>query len=189
MNKVLDYLAVGVATTGFTGFLGKDGKGGGTIGSIVAFIVLWTFIVWGVSLLWVFTAAVLSFWLGLLVVDLAADYIYSSQGPRRKHDGSETSFDFNQINWDEFHGMFVASLPVFLMGPLFGMNEHQMVYELFWSLVFFRIFDVWKPWLVKKTEKLYGALGVMLDDTVAGAFAALLVALDIITKNLHTYLP
>jgi len=35
----------------------------------------------------------------------------------------------------------------------------------------FRLYDIWKPWLVKKAESLNGGLGVMADDIVAGVFA------------------
>lgn len=35
----------------------------------------------------------------------------------------------------------------------------------------FRLYDIWKPWLVKKAESLDGGLGVMADDIVAGVFA------------------
>lgn len=36
---------------------------------------------------------------------------------------------------------------------------------------FFRLYDIWKPWIVKKAENLDGGLGVMADDIVAGVFA------------------
>jgi len=35
----------------------------------------------------------------------------------------------------------------------------------------FRLYDIWKPWIVKKAENLDGGLGVMADDIVAGVFA------------------
>lgn len=35
----------------------------------------------------------------------------------------------------------------------------------------FRLYDIWKPWIVKKAENLDGGLGVMADDIVAGIFA------------------
>ena len=39
----------------------------------------------------------------------------------------------------------------------------------------FRLFDIWKPGPVGAAERLHGAAGVMADDLVAGAVAALLV--------------
>lgn len=41
------------------------------------------------------------------------------------------------------------------------------------AFVFFRLFDVWKPWLVGRADALGGAKGVMLDDLIAGVFAGL----------------
>ena len=35
----------------------------------------------------------------------------------------------------------------------------------------FRLFDIWKPWLVGRADRMDGAQGVMLDDLWAGLFA------------------
>jgi phosphatidylglycerophosphatase A len=37
----------------------------------------------------------------------------------------------------------------------------------------FRLFDIWKPWLVGRADRMPGAVGVMLDDLWAGLFAGL----------------
>lgn len=39
--------------------------------------------------------------------------------------------------------------------------------------LFFRLFDIWKPWLVGRADARDDADGVMLDDIWAGAFAAI----------------
>lgn len=39
------------------------------------------------------------------------------------------------------------------------------------ALVFFRIFDIWKPWLVGVADRRGDADGIMLDDLWAGMFA------------------
>lgn len=44
------------------------------------------------------------------------------------------------------------------------------------AFVAFRVFDIWKPWPASAAEKLPGGLGVMADDIVAGAMAAILIA-------------
>lgn len=38
--------------------------------------------------------------------------------------------------------------------------------------LFFRLFDIWKPWLVGRADRRSDAAGVMLDDIWAGLFAA-----------------
>lgn len=35
----------------------------------------------------------------------------------------------------------------------------------------FRLFDIWKPWLVGRADRMGGTIGVMLDDLWAGLFA------------------
>lgn len=39
------------------------------------------------------------------------------------------------------------------------------------AFVFFRLFDVWKPWIIGRADRMGGAKGVMLDDLIAGVFA------------------
>ena len=39
----------------------------------------------------------------------------------------------------------------------------------------FRVFDVWKPFPIRRLERLRGGWGIMADDVLAGIFAGLLV--------------
>jgi len=39
------------------------------------------------------------------------------------------------------------------------------------GLVLFRIFDIWKPWPVRRLEELPEGTGIMLDDVAAGVLA------------------
>jgi len=39
------------------------------------------------------------------------------------------------------------------------------------SLVLFRLFDIWKPWPIRKLEALPDGTGIMLDDVAAGLLA------------------
>jgi len=39
------------------------------------------------------------------------------------------------------------------------------------AFLFFRLFDIWKPWLVGRADARPGWQGVMLDDLWAGVFA------------------
>jgi phosphatidylglycerophosphatase A len=48
-----------------------------------------------------------------------------------------------------------------------------------WAVVLgfalFRLFDVWKPWPIRYLDRhLKGGFGVMVDDVIAGMFAAAL---------------
>jgi phosphatidylglycerophosphatase A len=41
----------------------------------------------------------------------------------------------------------------------------------------FRLFDIWKPYPIRRLEMLESGLGVMADDVLAGVYAAILVSL------------
>jgi phosphatidylglycerophosphatase A len=38
------------------------------------------------------------------------------------------------------------------------------------SFFVFRLFDVWKPWPVRKLESIGGGMGIMIDDVAAGIY-------------------
>ncbi|MDR1728839.1 MAG: phosphatidylglycerophosphatase A [Acidobacteriota bacterium] len=38
------------------------------------------------------------------------------------------------------------------------------------GLVAFRLFDIWKPWPIRRLEALPGGVGIMADDLLAGAY-------------------
>ena len=71
------------------------------------------------------------------------------------------SDDHPAIVWDEFVGFFITMMFV----PL---NPLLMVL----GFMFFRIFDILKPWPISVIDsRIKGGLGVMLDDVLAGLFA------------------
>jgi phosphatidylglycerophosphatase A len=43
------------------------------------------------------------------------------------------------------------------------------------AFIFFRLFDIWKPWIVGWADRMHTPLGVMLDDVLAGILAAVVV--------------
>jgi phosphatidylglycerophosphatase A len=78
--------------------------------------------------------------------------------------------DPSVVVWDEFVGQWIALLPL-VVAPRGG----PWVVVAF---VLFRIFDVWKPWPASWADRsVKGGLGAMLDDVIAGAYAALALAL------------
>lgn len=54
---------------------------------------------------------------------------------------------------------------------------------LFTGFIAFRLFDIWKPYPVRRLEGLGGGLGIMADDVLAGLYAAMLMSL-IVTVQL-----
>jgi len=39
----------------------------------------------------------------------------------------------------------------------------------------FRLFDVWKPFPVRRLERLPGGVGIVADDAMAGVYSALVL--------------
>jgi phosphatidylglycerophosphatase A len=75
--------------------------------------------------------------------------------------------DHRCVVWDEFIGQWIALLPA-LLAPWWAVLA---------GFVLFRIFDVAKPWPISWLDRRFkGGAGVMLDDVVAGVFAAVLLA-------------
>jgi len=66
---------------------------------------------------------------------------------------------------DEVAGQMIALLP----GPFYV--------HTWWSIisafVLFRAFDIWKPYPIRRLEKLESGLGIMADDIVAGIYAVI----------------
>ncbi|MEZ5753006.1 MAG: phosphatidylglycerophosphatase A [Paracoccaceae bacterium] len=46
------------------------------------------------------------------------------------------------------------------------------------AFLFFRLFDIWKPWLVGRADRRGDPMGVMLDDLWAGLFAGAAVVVS-----------
>jgi phosphatidylglycerophosphatase A len=80
--------------------------------------------------------------------------------------------DHPAIVWDEFVGFWLTMLVL----PTF--NLPLTFYWLFLGFVLFRIFDIAKPWPIGYVDKkVSGGLGIMLDDVLAGVYAAMVFAI------------
>ena len=75
--------------------------------------------------------------------------------------------DFGGIVWDEIVGLFITLWAVPVTWQNIGLG-----------FVLFRFFDIVKPWPIRWVDrKVQGGLGIMLDDVLAGIFAALVLSL------------
>jgi phosphatidylglycerophosphatase A len=45
------------------------------------------------------------------------------------------------------------------------------------AFLLFRAFDIWKPWPIRQLERLPGGTGIVMDDVLAGIYAALVLCL------------
>lgn len=82
--------------------------------------------------------------------------------------------DHKAIVWDEFVGYWITMLPVLFFYPNLKNTTDIPFIWIAIGFALFRFFDVLKPfpisWLDKKVD---GGFGIMIDDIVAGAFAAI----------------
>lgn len=80
--------------------------------------------------------------------------------------------DDGRIVWDEFAGQWLALLPLV---PGLDWSPATLMW-LMLGFALFRLFDVLKPWPISWLDRrVHGGLGIMLDDLVAGALAAVLL--------------
>ena len=79
----------------------------------------------------------------------------------RIHDPSECVLD-------EVAGQWLALLPAAL-----AVREDWRPFAMAFFL--FRLFDIFKPYPIRKLERLHAGLGVVADDVLAGIYAAALL--------------
>lgn len=82
--------------------------------------------------------------------------------------------DPGKVVVDEVSGQLIALLPI----PLLFVWPWKVWVIV--SFILFRFFDIVKPYPARKLEGLHAGLGIMADDVVAGAYAAVVVSVLIV---------
>jgi phosphatidylglycerophosphatase A len=78
--------------------------------------------------------------------------------------------DYGGIVFDEIVGFLVSALPLV---PALGYAHGNRWLLVGAAFALFRLFDIWKPWPIRALDRhVEGGLGIMLDDLIAGLFAA-----------------
>jgi len=85
---------------------------------------------------------------------------------RENHDPSE-------IVIDEVAGQWIALFPVAYGAGMMGVDVLALWPGWIAAFTLFRLFDISKPLLVGWADRRDDAMGVMLDDVIAGVFAAI----------------
>ena len=81
--------------------------------------------------------------------------------------------DHKAIVIDELVGMWIAAYPV-----IYLFTQNQRVLYVVLAFIFFRLFDILKPFPISYIDQnLKGGMGIVLDDVVAGIFAAIISTL------------
>lgn len=132
----------------------------GTWGSLAALPAAWAVF----SLLgpFVFVAAL------FLVIILGVRAIADDMAETNEHDPS-------WIVIDEVAGQWIALLPVVFGAWRAELSLLQLWPGILTAFLAFRLFDIWKPGPIGTADARDDAWGVMLDDIIAGVFAALVV--------------
>jgi phosphatidylglycerophosphatase A len=138
-------------------YCGYAPKAPGTAGSLAAIVIAWPLHVYAGVSPWGFA---------ILALALLGPAIWSADVTAR-----ETGLKDPQIVVvDEVVGQWIA-----IGGAAFGRME--MNWKAWCAaFVLFRAFDIWKPPPVRQLERVPGGAGIVLDDAMAGIYAALVLS-------------
>lgn len=129
----------------------------GTWGSLAALPFAWVIITLSGTYGLIF-AAIVAYGLGLWATKVETS-------GKDNHDPSE-------IVIDEVVGQWIALIPVAYGATMMDVDTLRLWPGWIAGFALFRLFDISKPWLVGWADKRDDATGVMLDDVIAGIFAA-----------------
>lgn len=140
-----NFLARFIGTSFFTGYIPL---GPGTFASILALSI--------VFLLHKNTSVYIITTLAVLIIGTISAHHLSVVWQKK---------DDQRITVDEFAGIFIT----FLLIPKINW------YMFLIGFVLFRIFDIFKPFGIRQTERINGGLGIMFDDVLSGIYANIVI--------------
>ena len=164
----------------------KAGSGGRLMGSLIGLGLLIYIFTNNQSVELVVTLIIITFLLGIILIGPAEKIFFLIFGHRKKYIG-KINYDHTII--DKVHGQLIAGLPVFFIA-----SDHWSAYifALIGSWIWFQFFFNEKFWFIEKIKNKFkgvrsfkGSLVIMIDDTVAGILAAVVVSLFVIISNAH----
>lgn len=106
-----------------------------------------------------------------IVIAFAMGWWATAQMTRGQSDN-----DPSEIVVDELVGQWIALIPISLGAWMRGVDILALYPGWIAAFLLFRLFDIWKPGPIGWADRRGDPLGVMLDDVIAGLFAALLTA-------------
>ena len=84
--------------------------------------------------------------------------------------------DRSEIVIDEVIGQSISLLPLLF----FTEDLPSLFYMCLVSFLFFRFFDISKPFPINKVDKMNNTFGIIFDDILAGILSAILLTLTLI---------
>ncbi|PCJ07576.1 MAG: phosphatidylglycerophosphatase A [Rhodobacteraceae bacterium] len=151
----MNRLAQLTATVGGIGYLRPAP---GTWGSLAALPMAWAFHTLG--------------GFPLLLIAVMGTFIKGIWATKEMTDGAE-DHDPSEIVIDEVVGQFIALLPLSYASWAHGIDILAMWPGWIAAFALFRLFDITKPGPIGRADRRGDAMGVMLDDVIAGIFAAI----------------
>jgi phosphatidylglycerophosphatase A len=164
-RTVKDYFALAFATCG----VGYFPIAPGTLGSLVGvglYLMIWSgldqlltsrALAHRLTTVYVFTPLMAFMLLAILLVTFIG--IWAASRTEKLQQKKDPSI----VVIDEVAGQMIA----LLSGP-FWLHTWWSVISAF---LLFRLFDIWKPYPIRRLEGLESGLGIMADDVLAGAYA------------------
>jgi phosphatidylglycerophosphatase A len=162
-----DYLAIALATCG----VGYFPIAPGTLGALVGaglYLTVWAgtdrlltsnALAKRLTLVYVFTPQLAVMLVVIFVISMTGIWAASrAERVLRKKDPSAVVID-------EVAGQMIA----LLSGPFWI----QTWWSILSAFILFRLFDIWKPYPIRRLEGLESGLGIMADDVLAGVYALL----------------
>ena len=144
----MNYLIRIISTFFYLGYFPKIPGTIGTLGGLILYILLNNFFNFNVYSMCIFTLIL------IIVSIISSSYaikVFNNNDPK-------------EVVIDEVAGYFVS--------VLFLPFDYNLIIIAF---ILFRLFDIYKPFLVKKLEDLKGGLGITLDDVGAGVLSIILI--------------
>ena len=131
-------------------YLGKFPIAPGTMGSIAA-----------ISIWWLLVSSNFQFLLVFFIAFLLLSYLFTNIYLKK-----ENKDDPSEVICDEIVGQLI---------PLFIINTNNDIYLILIAFISFRIFDIFKLYPANLAERMHGAIGVILDDIIAGIYSLIVV--------------
>ncbi|MBM1631988.1 phosphatidylglycerophosphatase A [Sulfitobacter mediterraneus] len=110
--------------------------------------------------------------LPLLLIGIAVGFLKGWWATAQMTKGSD-DHDPSEIVVDEVIGQWIALIPLSYAAGSLGISILNMWPGWIAAFALFRLFDITKPWIIGWADRRGDALGVMLDDVIAGVFAAI----------------
>jgi phosphatidylglycerophosphatase A len=162
VENAADFIAVFVATGFGSGFIPfAPGTWGSIVGLLVAYGLIAAF---GSDALFLQNILIVA---GLV---LAALGVWASDRAEKIFDRKDAS----QIVIDEVFGQIISF--IFIAPYLAGMGASWRWWMIA-GFALFRAFDIFKPYPINRLQGLSGGIGVMMDDALAGVYAAVALSL------------